>query len=379
MLPPGGAGAADSPTHAGCAFRLQLGRGRLLILVEDAIALFFQQLFAAKQLQVGGYHFLYQHGQRVFGRPAQLLAGLAGIAYQQVYLGGAVVAGIDLYYHGADRQLVIGVLAGGYHPFFGFALALKLDLNAQFCKGHAHKLSYGGGDAGGDDKIFGHGLLQHQVHGFYIIFGMAPVALGIQVAHEEFVLQAEGYFGHCPGYFPGYKGFASEGAFVVEEDAIAGKHVVGFAVVDGHPVGVELGYGVGRPGIERRRFRLRNRLYQPVQLGRGGLVHTGSGGEAQQPHGFQNAQGANAISVGGVLGCFEADVHVAHGGQVVDLVGLYLLYDADEVGTIGKVAIMKGQLHITFVRILVEMVNTIGIEQGAPPLDAMYFVAFAEQ
>ena len=34
--------------------------------------------------------------------------------------------------------------------------------------------------------------------------------------------------------------------FVIEQDAVAGIHAVGLAVVDGDPVGIELGDSVGR-------------------------------------------------------------------------------------------------------------------------------------
>jgi hypothetical protein len=49
-------------------------------------------------------------------------------------------------------------------------------------------------------------------------------------------------------------------------------------------------------------------------------------------------------------------------GQIVDLVGLYLLHDADQVGGVGQVAVMQVQSHAALVRILIKMIDAVGIE-----------------
>ena len=46
------------------------------------------------------------------------------------------------------------------------------------------------GFAGGDDVIVGLVLLQHQPHRLDVVAGEAPVALGVEVAEEQLVLQA---------------------------------------------------------------------------------------------------------------------------------------------------------------------------------------------
>ena len=56
---------------------------------------------------------------------------------------------------------------------------------------------------------------------------------------------------------------------VVEEDAVGGVHVVGFAVVHHDPVGVLLGHPVRRARIEGRLLRLRNLSHLAIQLLRG--------------------------------------------------------------------------------------------------------------
>ena len=66
-------------------------------------------------------------------------------------------------------------------------------------------------------------------------------------------------------------------------------------------------------------------------------------------------------------------------GQVVDLVGLGLLDDADEVGGVGQVAVVHEEAHAGLVRVVVEMVDAVGVEQAGAALDAVHHVALLEQ
>ena len=50
--------------------------------------------------------------------------------------------------------------------------------------------------------------------------------------------------------------------------------------------------------------------------------------------------------------------------QIVDLVGLRFLDDADQVGRIGHVAIVEFQTDILFVGVLIEAIDTRRIERG---------------
>ena len=53
---------------------------------------------------------------------------------------------------------------------------------------------------------------------------------------------------------------------------------------------------------------------------------------------------------------------MAHSRQVVDLIWLHFLDDADEVGTIGQIAVVQLQSHIRFMRILVEVIDAVGVQ-----------------
>jgi hypothetical protein len=65
--------------------------------------------------------------------------------------------------------------------------------------------------------------------------------------------------------------------------------------------------------------------------------------------------------------------------QVVDLVRLHLLNDPDQVGGIGQVAVVQPHVHRALMRILIQVIDSIGIEGRRPALDAVHLVAFAEQ
>ena len=63
-----------------------------------------------------------------------------------------------------------------------------------------------------------------------------------------------------------------------------------------------------------------------------GLVEARRLFQAENADRLEQAQGPQGIGVGGVFGSLEADLDMALGRQVVDLVGLELLDQADQVG-----------------------------------------------
>jgi len=73
---------------------------------------------------------------------------------------------------------------------------------------------------------------------------------------------------------------------MVEKDAVAGVHAVGFTVVLGDPVSVELGYSVRAAWVERSGLGLRHLAYLPKHLAAGGLIETGFG--IDDAHGIQH-------------------------------------------------------------------------------------------
>ncbi len=217
-------------------------------------------------------------------------------------------------------------------------------------------------NTGGDDEVFRLVLLQHHPLHAHVVFGVAPVAQGIYVAHVQTVLQAQADVGQAARDFAGDEGFAPAWAFVVEQDAVTGIHAVGLAVVDRNPVGVELGHGVGAARVKRRGFFLGRFLHQAVEFAGRGLVKAGFLLQPQDADGFQNAQGAHAIYICCVFGAFKADRHVALGAKVVDFVWLRFLNDAGQVAAVAQVAVVQLESSVVYVRVLVDVVYALGVE-----------------
>ena len=73
--------------------------------------------------------------------------------------------------------------------------------------------------AGGDDVIVGAGLLKHQPHGLDVLAGMAPIALGVQVAEGQVLGAAGKNAGDAGGDFAGDELESAARRFVIKEDA----------------------------------------------------------------------------------------------------------------------------------------------------------------
>ena len=65
--------------------------------------------------------------------------------------------------------------------------------------------------------------------------------------------------------------------------------------------------------------------------------------------------------------------------QIVDLLRLHLLHDAHQAGGVGEIPIVQDEPAILFVRILIEMIDAVGVEERSAPLDAMHLVALVEK
>ena len=242
-----------------------------------------------------------------------------------------------------------------------------------------HELAHAELHAGSDNEIFGLFLLQHQPLHPHIIFGVPPVAQCIHIAQIQAVFQALRDIGQAACNLAGHERFAAARAFVVEQNAVAGVNAVGFAVIDGNPVGIEFGHGIGRTRIKRRGFFLRDFLHQTIQFGRGGLVKTGFVFQAQKADGFQQAQCTDGIDICGVFGGFEAHGNVGLCAQVIYFVGADFRQQAREVGGVGQIAVMQFEAHIVNVRVLIDMVDALGVELRRTALDAVDFIAFFQQ
>ena len=70
---------------------------------------------------------------------------------------------------------------------------------------------------------------------------------------------------------------------------------------------------------------------------------------------------------------------MALGAQVVNFIRSNVEHEVGQILPIGQVAIMQEQLVVRFVRVLVNVIDPVGVESAATSNNAMDFIAFFEQ
>ena len=98
------------------------------------------------------------------------------------------------------------------------------------------------------------------------------------------------------------------------------------------------------------------------QLGGRGLIETGLAFQAEDTNGLKQAQRPQPIGVGRVFRRFERDLHMRLRREIVDLVRLGFLHDADDVGRISHIAVVQMEGNTLLVRIMDEMIDALGVE-----------------
>ncbi len=159
----------------------------------------------------------------------------------------------------------------------------------------------------------------------HVVQGVAPVALGLQVAQVQLLAQAQLDPGGVVGDLAGDELDAAARRLVVEEDARDPENVVAFPVVDRDPMAVDLGHAVGAAGMEGGQLGLGDLLDLAEHLRGGGLVEADA--RVDGADGLQHARDADGGELGGQHRLVPGGGHEAHGGQVVHFVGLDLLDD----------------------------------------------------
>ena len=304
------------------------------------------------------------------GVPAEFGTGLRRVAPEVDDVGGAVEVGGDLYEGLADE--VVGAADADTLLVLGFALPLEFD--ADIVEGELGKLADAMLHARGDDVVLGLAGLEDEPHTLDVVLGVAPVAEGVEVAEVEFVLQTLGDAGGGEGNLARDEGLATALALVVEEDAVAAEHAVGVAVLLDNPEAVLLGDGVGAEGVEGGVLVLGYFLDLAVELGGGGLVDLAAIGEAYLADGLDDAEDANGINIGGELGGVKADLHVALGGEVVDLRGAHVGDDADDGHGVAEVGVVEVEVGTPL-----EVGDALAVIDGGSADDAVDVVAFVEE
>ena len=202
------------------------------------------------------------------------------------------------------------------------------------------------GLSGGQDVVVGLILLEHAPHTLNVVAGMTPITLGVDISEVEALVNSLVDAGDGGGNLAGDEGTATAGTLVVEEDAVGKVHAVGLTVIHEDPEGVLLGDGIGRTGVEGGGLGLGNLTDLSVQLGGGGLVESDLLLHATSADGIKHPEDTNTIGIGCVLGHIEGNLDVGHGTEVVNLIGLHLGNDGDQVRGIAEVTIVEEKLSL---------------------------------
>src|ERR1700693_5201400 len=119
-------------------------------------------------------------------------------------------------------------------------------IQSQMRKGNFTELAHGMAFSGGDYIIVRLRLVQQSPHGLYILPGMAPITLGLEVAQAEFLAQAEFDTSQLRGNFSSHKLNAAAWRLVIEKNAAAYKQVICLAVILTKLKSRNFGNGVSR-------------------------------------------------------------------------------------------------------------------------------------
>ena len=131
--------------------------------------------------------------------------------------------------------------------------------------------------------------------------------------------------------------------------------------------------------MERGGFPLRRLHDFPVQLRGGRLVEPRGVLQPGDAQGFEKPQGTHGHHFRGIFRNFERHRHVALRRKVVDLVGLDLPDDANQIGGIDHVAVVQDEVALGLMRVLVEMVDPFGVKRRSAALQAVNFISFGEK
>jgi hypothetical protein len=67
------------------------------------------------------------------------------------------------------------------------------------------------------------------------------------------------------------------------------------------------------------------------------------------------------------------------GRKIVDLIRLHLLNDPDQIRSIGQIAVVESEPNVPLMRILVQVVDAVSIEERCATLDAMNLIALRQE
>ena len=279
---------------------------------------------------------------------------LAGIAEQGLDFRRTEIACIDP----DDRASALGIdtalLDPRARPFQTHPEQLRGPLSE-----FAHRVLL----AGRDHEVLGLRLLQHEPLRAHEVTRMTPIAQRIKIAQEQTLFESLADARKSARYLARDEGLAANRGLVIEQNPVTGVHPIGFAIVDRDPVGIDLRRAIRRARIERSGFALRYFLHLAEHLGGRGLIETRALGQSENADRLEYAQRPERIGIRRVFRGLKRHSDMTLCGEVVDLIRLHLLDDADQIGCIGQITVMQVQAHTARMRVLVQMIDAVGIER----------------
>ena len=190
---------------------------------------------------------------------------------------------------------------------------------------------------GRDDIVVGLLLLQHQPHRANIVARMAPVALGVDVAEPQFLSQPKFDARDAVRHLSGDEFDAAQGALMIEQDAGRCVQAEALAIIDRDPVAIEFSDGIGRTRMKRRQLALHRLADLAVHLRGRCLVEARL--RRADAHRLQHVDDADPGNLRRQNRLVPGRGDEALRREIVDLIGLYLLDDAQKARYVGKIAI----------------------------------------
>ena len=126
--------------------------------------------------------------------------------------------------------------------------------------------------------------------------------------------------------------------------------------------------------MERGVLVLGDLLDLAVQLGGGGLIDAAGVLQAAEAHSLQYAQHAGGIDIGCELRHIEADLHMALGGQIVDLIRAHGADDREDAHRIAQIAVVQVEVGVTL-----QMGDALTVINGGAADNAVDIVALLKQ
>jgi hypothetical protein len=65
-------------------------------------------------------------------------------------------------------------------------------------------------------------------------------------------------------------------------------------------------------------------------------------------------------------------------GEIVDFIGLHFLHDVDQAAGIGQIAVVQYKMAAFDMRVLIQMVDAVGVNERSAALDAMHLVSLLQ-